>query len=49
MTDYSIKTEMEHERIAEEADCCLSFSVHPIARYLAEECGKEADTKEETR
>ncbi len=49
MTDYSIKEETEYEWIAEEADCCLSYSAHPIARYLAEECRKETETKEETR
>ncbi|MCK5130726.1 MAG: hypothetical protein KAR40_01065 [Candidatus Sabulitectum sp.] len=44
MTDTSNKA--QNDWIAEEADCCLSYGVHPIARCLAEECRKEAELKE---
>lgn len=47
MADNSINTECEW--IAEEADCCLSYNAHPIARYLVEECRKEVETKGDNR
>ncbi len=40
-------TRYEREWIAEEVDCCLSYSAHLIARYLAEECKEGNDTRGE--
>jgi len=33
--------------IAENVDCCLSYNAHPVVRYLADECRKETETKED--
>jgi len=38
-------TQTEHDWIAEETDCCLSYGVHPIARYLTAKYEKETGTK----
>jgi|GEM_PF-5887363 len=44
---YTNTKNTEKTWIAENIDCCLSYNAHPMVRYLADECGKETETRED--
>jgi hypothetical protein len=46
-TMFNRSNNAEKTWIAENVDCCLSYNAHPMVRYLADECRKETETKED--